>query len=183
MYFKYILSVIIVNVEYFFIEFIVQPEKNMHLTQHTDYALRILIYLSLRDKQTRSNISEIVDCFSIPRNHVVKIVHKLGKLGFIKTTRGKGGGIQLKHDAEKILIGDVVRKMEVNLEIVNCNKPLCTLKPACQLKGILDLARDAFLTTLDKYSLADINQQPALLLLFRQNETHQKSALGQLGKP
>ena len=145
----------------------------MQLTQHTEYALRILIYLSLQEKQKRSNITEISACFSLPRNHIVKIVHKLGKLNFISTIRGKGGGIQLNRDIEAIFIGDVVRKMEANLEIVNCEKPICPIIPVCQLKGILNQARDAFLQTLDSYSLSDINQQPQVLLKLLQNHTEQ----------
>ena len=57
----------------------------MQLTQHTEYALRVLIYLSLQEKEKRCNISEIADCFSLSRNHLVKIVHKLSKEGFIET--------------------------------------------------------------------------------------------------
>lgn len=145
----------------------------MQLTQHTEYALRILIYLSLQEKQQRSKITEISECFSLPRNHIVKIVHKLGKFNFISTIRGKGGGIQLNRDIDTIFIGDVVRKMEANLEIVNCEKPVCPIIPICQLKGILNQARDAFLQTLDSYSLADINQQPQLLLKLLKNHTEQ----------
>ena len=72
----------------------------MQLTQHTEYALRVLIYLSLQEKERRCNISEIVDSFSLSRNHIVKIVHKLGKEGFIETARGKGGGMWLKDNPE-----------------------------------------------------------------------------------
>lgn len=146
----------------------------MQLTQHTEYALRILLYLSLQDKQKLINITEIAQSFSLPRNHIVKIVHKLGKLEFIRTTRGKGGGIQLNHSSDAIVIGDVVRKLEANLEIVNCEKTSCPILPACKLKNILDLAGDAFLQTLDMYSLADINQQPQMLLKLLHNHKEQK---------
>jgi len=143
----------------------------MQLTQHTDYALRVLIYLALQESEKRSNITEIAQCFSMSRNHIVKIVHELGQLDFINTTRGKGGGIQLKQSADSISIGDVVRKMEVNLDIVNCEKPSCPILPVCQLKGILHQARDAFLQTLDRYTLADISQQPQMLLNLLQQST------------
>jgi Rrf2 family nitric oxide-sensitive transcriptional repressor len=136
----------------------------MQLTQKTEYALRILIYLSLQEKQKLSNISEISDCFSLSRNHIVKIVHELGKLNFIKTTRGKGGGLQLNHESKEILLGEVVRKMESNLEIVDCQKPACPIVPICRLKGILHQARDAFLSQLDLYTLDDLKQEPEQLL-------------------
>ena len=136
----------------------------MQLTQHTEYALRILIYLSLKEKETRSTISEIVDCFSLPKNHIIKIVHKLGKEGFIETTRGKGGGMWLKNSPEDIIIGDVVRKMEVNLELVNCEKPVCPIISVCELIHILNRAKDAFFQVLDLYTIADINQKPEIMI-------------------
>ncbi|WP_198266554.1 Rrf2 family transcriptional regulator [sulfur-oxidizing endosymbiont of Gigantopelta aegis] len=136
----------------------------MQLTQKTEFALRILIYLSLQDKQKLSNITEISDCFSLSRNHIVKIVHELGKLDFIKTTRGKGGGLQLNHHCHDIRLGDVVRKMESNLDIVDCEKPACPIVPICRLKGILHQARDAFLAQLDLFTLEDLKQQPEQLL-------------------
>ncbi len=148
----------------------------MQLTQKTEYALRVLIYLSLQEKDKRSNITEITACFSLSRHHIVKIVHQLGKLKFIQTTRGKGGGMQLNHSSEQIKLGDVVRKMESNLEIVDCEKPVCPIIPVCQLKNILNQARDAFLNHLDDYSLADINQQPEQLLhLLNESLIHNKS--------
>ncbi len=143
----------------------------MQLTQKTEYALRILIYLSLQDKDKRSNISEIAECFSLSRNHIMKIVHELGKLGFIETIRGKGGGIKLNHNSQQIYIGHVVREMEANLEMVDCEKPVCPIISICHLKGVLNKARDAFLRELDQYSLADINQQPEQLLQLLKPKT------------
>jgi len=140
----------------------------MQLTHYTDYALRVLIFLSLQKKETRTNVSEIAGCFGMSRNHVMKIVHRLGQLEFIQTTRGKGGGIQLKQHASEIKLGDVVRKMEATLEIVNCDVPPCPIRSACHLKGILNLARDAFLHTLDQYSLADLSRQPEQLTVLLQ---------------
>lgn len=142
----------------------------MQLTHQTEYALRILIYLSLQEETKRSNITEIADSFSLSRNHIVKIVHKLGKLGLIETSRGKGGGLKLNHDSKEISIGNVVRLMEANLDIVNCEQPTCPILPVCKLKNILNQARDAFLKTLDSYSLADINQEPKLLLHLLRNK-------------
>ena len=66
----------------------------MHLTLHTDYSLRVLIYLGLsRDKL--SSVPEISDAYGISRNHIVKVAHRLGGLGYIETLRGRGGGLRI----------------------------------------------------------------------------------------
>jgi len=141
----------------------------MQLTHYTDYSLRVLIYLSLPENDQRVTITKIAEHFKIPRNHLVKVVHKLGLLNYISTTRGKNGGISLQMAAAEIRIGDVVRSMEARLEVVDCNSPSpCPIKPNCQLKSILDQAGEAFLNVLDRYTIEDLQHQPEQLKVLLQ---------------
>lgn len=129
----------------------------MQLTRHTDYSLRVLAFLCLKQGDAVT-IAEIADYYSISRNHLVKIVHHLSSDGFITTTRGNRGGIRLARAAIDIHIGDVIRKMEPHFNIVECfsrDNPACNIEPICNLKGALKEASLAFLTVLDKYTLAD----------------------------
>ena len=129
----------------------------MQLTRYTDYSLRVLAYLSQKNDHAVT-ISEIANYYDISRNHLVKVVHHLASTGFIKTTRGKGGGIRLAHKPESIIIGDVVRQTEPHFDIVECfnheNQP-CVIEPLCALKNSLYEASKSFLAVLDKYTLAD----------------------------
>ena len=131
----------------------------MRLTNYTDYSLRVLIYLAINNSQ-RVTISDIVEHFHIPRNHLIKIVNRLSREGFVQTIRGKGGGLLLARDKDNIKIGDVVRKMEPSLKIVDCQKPVCPLLADCRLQHILEDAKSAFLETLDNYTIADLVEQP-----------------------
>lgn len=146
----------------------VQPDSYliifiMQLTRYTDYAFRMLIYLSLQPEEARVTINDIAEHFGIPRNHLIKVAHRLGQLGYIHASRGKGGGVALAVPSRKIGLGDVVRQMETQLELVNCHEPPCPITPQCKLKSVLDKARDAFLASLDEYTLADLRQRPAQL--------------------
>ena len=133
----------------------------MQLTHYTDYALRVLIFLSLQEKQERTTIKDISEHFEIPRNHLVKVVHRLGQLNYIRTVRGKNGGISLGAHRNTLKIGDVVRNMEAKLEIVDCSSPTdCPIRHQCKLKKILNEARDAFLQVLDQYTLQDLLHRP-----------------------
>ncbi len=133
----------------------------MQLTHYTDYGLRVLIFLSIQSEERRVTISRIADCFQIPRNHLVKVVHQLGKLNYIQTTRGKTGGLRLARAADQIRIGDVVQKMEFNLDIINCDQPTsCPILRECQLKNILSQAADAFMNVLNQYTIADLQNAP-----------------------
>ncbi len=129
----------------------------MRLTQFTDYSLRVLIYLAVKPDGF-ATISEISDKYNISRNHVMKVVYQLGQLGYLKTVRGKGGGIRLGREPGEINLGRLVRQTEPDMRIVECFGPdnTCRLNPDCGLKGILGKALHAFLETLDAYTLSDI---------------------------
>ena len=131
----------------------------MQLTRHTDFSLRVLIYLSLKENEELVTINEISEHFNILKNHLTKVVSHLSQQNFITTVRGKNGGIRLAQKPDKINLGNVIRAMEVNLEIIDCSKPLCPLTGYCELKSILNEAQQSFLSTLDKYTLADLNNQ------------------------
>ena len=80
----------------------------MQLTSYTDYSLRALLYLGTHQDRLVT-ISEISEFHGISRNHLVKVIHNLGKNDFIQTVRGKSGGIRLARNPEEIVLADVVR--------------------------------------------------------------------------
>jgi len=130
----------------------------MQLTLYTDYSLRVLVYLMLMNDKPVT-ITEIADYYNVSRNHLVKIVHNLGLLGYITTMRGKGGGMTLARAPENINIGEVVRKVEPNFNIVECfaeDGAGCKIEPICKLKRVLYGAAQSFLTELDGYTLKDV---------------------------
>ncbi|MDT4328356.1 Rrf2 family transcriptional regulator [Methylomonas sp. MED-D] len=135
----------------------------MQLTAHTDYALRVLIYLS-RNTDKLVTISELAEFFGISRNHLVKVVHKLGLKGFVRTVRGKGGGIRLSRPAAEINIGAVVREVEGRFQMAECFNPqkqgVCALQNGCRLTGLLSDAVEQFLAVLDGAALSDVALEP-----------------------
>ncbi len=133
----------------------------MQLTLHTDYSLRVLIYLAQKG-DSLSTISEVASFYAISRNHLVKVVHHLAGANFIQTLRGKNGGMRLARAPEEISVGDVVRQMEPNFDIVECfnagkstDNRSCAVASICALKNVLQKASREFLSLLDGYSLAD----------------------------
>ena len=66
----------------------------MRLTVYTDYALRLLMYLALKEDQL-ATIAEIAQSFAISRNHLMKVAYQLGVAGYVETVRGRGGGLRL----------------------------------------------------------------------------------------
>ena len=142
----------------------------MRLTRYSDYSPRVLMYLEL-DPGRSATIDEISQAHEISRGHLMKVVHELGRAGFITTTRGRGGGLRLARDGDEMTVGDVVRQMEEKMDLVECFDPgtnECRIEPACALRGALEEALQSFLATLDGYTLADLvarRRKPLIRLL------------------
>jgi Rrf2 family nitric oxide-sensitive transcriptional repressor len=130
----------------------------MRLTAFTDYCLRALIYVALKRGEL-ATIDEIAERYAINRNHLVKVIFRLGQLGYLDTMRGKGGGVRLAKDPAKINLGTLVRQTEDDLALVECFQDencSCVIEPACVLRKALHQALDAFFRTLDEYTVADL---------------------------
>jgi Rrf2 family nitric oxide-sensitive transcriptional repressor len=127
----------------------------VQLTSFTDYGLRALIYMASLPEDRMTNISQVTEVYGVSRNHMVKIINQLSRVGFVTAVRGKNGGIRLGKPADQIRIGDVVRELEP-LALVNCSIEFCHITPACRLKQVLHTAVQNFLKELDQYTLADM---------------------------
>lgn len=132
----------------------------MRLTRYTDYALRVLLYLGARPERACA-ISAMAKAYGVSQNHLMKIVHDLGKAGFVVGVRGRLGGIRLAREPAAINIGAVIRHCEDGFNLVDCGA--CAIGPACSLTALLDEAVAAFLAVLDRHSLADLLAQRAQL--------------------
>lgn len=137
----------------------------MRLTVYTDYALRLLMYLALREDGL-ATISEVANSYGISKNHLMKIVHQLGVAGYVETLRGRAGGLRLAKRADEIGLGEIVRRTEPDMALVPCFSPgdaSCAIGSCCVLRGALDKARQAFVETLDSYTLSDLVKPRASL--------------------
>jgi len=130
----------------------------LNLTLHTDYSLRILLYLAEHTDRPVST-REISEAYGISRNHLVRVVQTLQSHSFVKAATGRSGGITLARDPSGINIGEVVRKTEPNFRIVECfdlKENTCRILPVCTLRGVLGEALESFFQVLNGYTLADL---------------------------
>ena len=134
----------------------------MRLTSFTDFGLRALMRIAGNPDRPHST-AEIAEEFRISRNHLTKAMSALASAGFIKTSRGKGGGAVLAMPVDQIRLGDVVAELERDSALVECfsnSGGACIITPNCRLKNILGSARSGFIADLNRYSLADCALPP-----------------------
>lgn len=133
----------------------------MRLTNFSDYSLRILMYAAAR-RERLITIEETAAVYGISRTHLMKVANQLTRAGFLKSVRGRSGGLMLARSPREIGIGAVLRVTEPDFSLVECfgNDNRCLLTPRCRLRGILHEALTAFTSTVDRYTLADVVLHP-----------------------
>jgi Rrf2 family nitric oxide-sensitive transcriptional repressor len=142
----------------------------VHLTLHADYSLRVLLYLATHEGRLTST-QEMADAYGISKHHLVRVVQTLAGQGFVDARAGRSGGVTLGREPKDINVGAVLRAAEPDFHLVECfnrESNTCPITPACGLKGVLAEAREAFLSILDRYTLADLvgRSRPDLAAYF-----------------
>ena len=135
----------------------------MQLTLHTDYALRVLLYLA-HFPERRVGTQEISMAYGISKNHLVRVVQTLADGGYVVVSVGRAGGVQLAGDPGTMRLGQIVRKTEASFRLVECHDEVhntCPIVPVCGLKGMLDSALECLLAELDRYTLGDLVKDPS----------------------
>lgn len=151
----------------------------MKLTSYTNYALRSLQLAAIRSPDL-VRVDDVANIHGLSRPHIVKIVHELGKAGYLETVRGRGGGFRLGLAADHIVVGDVVRLTEGNMDVVECMNPefnTCVLIGICKLSTAMTKAADAFMDVLDSVTVADISDNQNQLLERIDTQSAQEATL------
>jgi Rrf2 family nitric oxide-sensitive transcriptional repressor len=130
--------------------------EDMRLALQTDFALRTLMFLACRSG--RATVAQVAALFGISGNHVAKVVNQLARLGYVRSIRGIGGGIELARAPEEIRIGEVVLAFEGGLHLLECvgTDNVCAIESFCKLRGVLAHAEQLQVDYLNSVSLADV---------------------------
>jgi len=127
----------------------------MRLTSFTDYSVRVLTYAALK-KNELASIREVSEVYGISSNHLMKVIHHLGKGNYLETIRGKNGGFRLARDPKEISIGELIRYTEDDLALINSNAKNTDQNEKVSFNAIVEQALGSFIATVDNYTLADL---------------------------
>ena len=129
----------------------------MRLTAFADFGLRSLLVLAAGDEATWSSAA-LAARLEVSRDHLVKVLQRLAAGGYVRTTRGPGGGVRLARPAQSIRLGEVLAWLEQEPALAECFRAdggACVLSGFCALRPKLERARRAFYAALDESTLAD----------------------------
>jgi Rrf2 family nitric oxide-sensitive transcriptional repressor len=138
----------------------------VRLNRSTDIGLRVLMLAAAREDDLLT-IDTLADAVAVPRNHLAKVVQRLQHLGLLETVRGRNGGVRLATGASGASIGRLVRDLEGDTEVVDCEgEPGCPLSGGCRLRGALRAAQEAFYASLDPITIGDLAAPPVRQVLL-----------------
>jgi Rrf2 family nitric oxide-sensitive transcriptional repressor len=129
----------------------------MRLTSFSDYAFRLLIFAASHADR-RVTIEETARRYAVSRGHLMKVANELTRAGFLKSVRGRSGGLTLGKPADQIRLSEVLAVVEPDFNLAECfgTGNLCLITPQCRLRGALDEALAAFNGVLERYTVADL---------------------------
>lgn len=128
----------------------------MRLSLHTDYALRTLLFLASRPG--RASAAQVAEFYRISKDHIAKVIQSLVRLGYVRSIRGIGGGIELKKTPTEIRLGELIVAFEGNMNLLECvsTENICVIQAGCRLKTVLAKAERLQLEYLNTVCLSDL---------------------------
>jgi len=115
------------------------------------------MYLASVDR--RATIPDIADFFQISKDHLAKVAQRLSREGYVRSVRGVGGGLELAMSPSEISLGEVIRRFEGSMELLECvsaTQNVCVLQPSCRLRGVLAEAERIQTDYLRSVRLSDV---------------------------
>lgn len=94
----------------------------MKLSSKTHYGLMACHILARNYPDNAVSASALESQIAVSGKYLEKIMRMLSKRGIISATRGANGGYFLAKAPKDITIGDIVRTLEDDMEIIECVK-------------------------------------------------------------
>ncbi|MDB5988295.1 MAG: Rrf2 family transcriptional regulator [Nevskia sp.] len=132
----------------------------MRLSLHTDFSLRLLVFLAANVEGKPIGAARIAERFKVSGHHMQKVAQTLRRLGYVTSRSGRQGGLALARPAETVRVGDVVEALEGRGQMADCRRGPCLFLGACALKVALDRAERGFIDDLRRYTIADVIRGP-----------------------
>jgi Rrf2 family protein len=129
--------------------------KVVTISEAASLAIHAVVLIAKTESQI--NVNYIAKETGASRNHLAKVMQRLGKQGFVESSRGPTGGFKLKKQANQITLYDIYESIEGPIEVEGCplERPVCPFDK-CLMGGIIhkvtnDLKKYLMKETIDKY--------------------------------
>jgi Rrf2 family protein len=129
------------------------------VSQKTEYALRAMVELALRQGQGPIPAKEISAAQGIPLRFLEQQLSQLHKAGLIESFRGAGGGCRLGSPASEIRVSEIVDAMEGSFYPMYCvstDDHTCFQDSRCGLQELWGDVHIAVRQVFERTTIADL---------------------------
>ena len=131
----------------------------MNFSKTTEYALRILGYMSLHANELHS-ADALSEKLSVPKKYLQRLLTDLSKAGFLKSTRGRNGGFSFDRSPDQIFLSQIVAATEGADWEPKCifGFGTCAFENACAMHDIWCDTHNSLVTMLNNTRLSDLKK-------------------------
>ncbi len=134
----------------------------MKLSTRSRYGTRIILELARHFGKDPVQVSEIARIQKIPVKYLEQLIRSLKQADLITSVRGSKGGHRLKERPDKITVGQIVRHLEGQTDLVECVSlpEKCQMSDECRVRSVWMDATEAMYEKLDGITIADLICEP-----------------------
>jgi Rrf2 family protein len=135
----------------------------MQITMTTEYAIRALLTLSSGDPNVPRRIGDVASEAEVPESYLRKIIPMLTKAGFVRSSVGVTGGIQLALNPTEITLLDVFEAIEGKMFLNKCliHPNVCHRTPFCSVHVVWARIQTQIKDGLREKTMADLAAENA----------------------
>ena len=129
------------------------------ISSRTEYALRAMIELALRDDDRLMPAREIAEAHQIPLRFLEQQLGALHKAGLVESFRGAGGGCRLARPSSGIRVSEIVDAIEGPSYAMFCLEPedhTCFQDSRCGLQTLWGDVQTAIREVFERTTLRDL---------------------------
>lgn len=126
----------------------------MKISKKSHYGLQACYYLMEVYPEGSVSAKELEKKIAVSSKYLEQVMRALGKENIVGATRGVAGGYFLTKEPKDITVGQIVRALEENLEIIDCVKK--TECNRCPSAGIWRKLHKGINELLDSITLIDM---------------------------
>lgn len=127
----------------------------MRLTRESEIAMHTLLACAARPNEM-VRTRDISESGGTTKDYSAHVIARLVRAGFLRSYRGRTGGLQLARQPDDIVIGAVMRVMQPTLTTARKRGRSPASGPNSAFDVVMQVAANSFLATLDDFTLADL---------------------------
>jgi Rrf2 family protein len=111
--------------------------KIVGISEAASIAIHVMVIIA-RSDSSNMNVNRLAELTGASKNHIAKVMQRLVKFNYVKSTRGPSGGFVINKNPEEITLLDIYEAIEGEVSVDECpfDNQICPFNK-CLMNGII----------------------------------------------